>query len=220
MLFVVQYARHDVAAAFAVGGKGDRAQSYDHAHARRIRRPADHDRRVERAADAAARRRNGVVLPNWHHYYQFLATTSPATSRRPRSQAEQITAEDYPLGLVARAIAANRTGNADQARRALDRLIEVQPAWRTNARQLLEKSIYDTGSVDQLMRDLAAAGLASPSDRHVPKGDSRQDCFQRVAPVASGRLPFGRLSGGGRQPSRRSAATSPACHFVPLSVST
>jgi hypothetical protein len=106
---------------------------------------------------------NGVVLPNWHHYYQFLGNYLAGNIKEAAFQAEQITAEDYPLGLVARAIAANWTGNADQARRAVERLIEVQPAWRTNARRLLEKSIYDTGSVDQLMRDLAAAGLAGPS---------------------------------------------------------
>jgi hypothetical protein len=36
-------------------------------------------------------------------------------------------ADDYPLGLVARAVAANRRGNPDQARRVVERLIEVQP---------------------------------------------------------------------------------------------
>jgi hypothetical protein len=52
---------------------------------------------------------------------------------------------------------------ADQARRALDRLIEVQPAWRTDARALLAKSIYDAAAVDRLMRDLAAAALPGAS---------------------------------------------------------
>jgi hypothetical protein len=106
---------------------------------------------------------NGVVLPNWHHYYQFLGNYLAGNLKEAAFQAEQITADDYPLGLVARAVAASRTGNAVQARRALDRLIEVQPAWRTDARTLLEKSIYDRKSVDQLMRDLAAAGLAGAS---------------------------------------------------------
>jgi ribosomal protein L17 len=105
----------------------------------------------------------GVVLPNWHHYYQFLGNYLAGNLKEATFQAEQITAKDYPLGLVARAITASRSGNADQARRALDRLIEVRPAWRTDARRLLEKSIYDPASVDRLMHDLAAAGLAGAS---------------------------------------------------------
>ncbi len=64
---------------------------------------------------------------------------------------------------MARAIAAQRTGNPDQARRAIERLIDLRPAWRTDARRILEKSIYDRASVDRLMHDLAAAGLAGAS---------------------------------------------------------
>jgi len=39
----------------------------------------------------------------------------------------------------------------------------VQPGWRTDARGLLAKSIYDVAAVDRLMRDLAAAGLPGAS---------------------------------------------------------
>jgi hypothetical protein len=78
-------------------------------------------------------------------------------------QAEQITADDYPLGLAAKAIAGRASGNEDLARRSIHRLLEVQPAWRDEARRLLEKSIYDPAIVDRLMRDLAAAGLPGGS---------------------------------------------------------
>jgi tetratricopeptide (TPR) repeat protein len=164
MLFVVQYARHEVAAAFAAGEKAIALNPYDMLtlaeYAGRLIMTGEVERGLQMLRRAGG---NGVVLPNWHHYYQFLGNYLAGNIKEAAFQAEQITAEDYPLGLVARAIAANRTGNADQARRAVERLIEVQPAWRTNARRLLEKSIYDTASVDQLMRDLAAAGLAGPS---------------------------------------------------------
>jgi hypothetical protein len=78
-------------------------------------------------------------------------------------QAEQITADDYPLGLVAKAIAASAGGNEDRARRAVQRLLELQPAWRDDARRLLEKSIYKPEIVDRLVGDLAAAGLSGGS---------------------------------------------------------
>ena len=79
--------------------------------------------------------------------------------RQAAFHAGQITTDEYPLGLVARAIAANRCGHGEEARRLIDRLIEIQPAWRTDARSILEKSIYVPQSVDRLLHDLADAGL-------------------------------------------------------------
>jgi hypothetical protein len=102
---------------------------------------------------------SGGVRPAWHHFYLFLGNYLAGDLKEAAFQAGQITADDYPLGLVARAVAANRAGNPDQARRAVERLIEVQPAWRNDARRLLEKSIYKPAIVDRLLHDLAAAGL-------------------------------------------------------------
>jgi tetratricopeptide (TPR) repeat protein len=163
-LFVVQYARHDVAAAFAAGDRAIALNPYDMLtlaeYGGRLVMTGEVERGLRLLRRASG---NGVVLPNWHHYYQFLGNYLAGNLKEAAFQAEQITADDYPLGLVARAIAASRTGNPVQARRALDRLVEVQPAWRTEARALLEKSIYDRKSVDRLMGDLAAAGLAGAS---------------------------------------------------------
>jgi tetratricopeptide (TPR) repeat protein len=163
-LFVVQYARHEVAAAFAAGDRAIALNPYDMLtlaeYGGRLVMTGEVERGLQMLRRAGG---NGVVLPNWHHYYQFLGDYLSGNLKEAAFQAEQITADDYPLGLVARAIAASRTGDAVQARRALDRLIEVQPAWRTDARALLEKSIYDPRSVDRLMRDLTAAGLAGAS---------------------------------------------------------
>jgi len=164
MLFVVQYARHEVAAAFAAGEKAIALNPYDMLtlaeYGGRMVMTGEVERGLQLLRRAGG---NGVVLPNWHHYYQFLANYLAGNLKEAAFQAEQITADDYPLGLMARAIAAGRNGNADQARRALERLIEVQPAWRTDARRILEKSIYDRDSVDRLMHDLTAAGLPGAS---------------------------------------------------------
>ena len=163
-LFVVQYARHEVAAAFAAGDRAIALNPYDMLtlaeYGGRLVMTGEVERGLQMLRRAGG---NGIVMPNWHHYYQFLGNYLAGNLKEAAFQAEQITADDYPLGLVARAVAASRTGNAVQARRSLDRLIDVQPAWRTDARALLEKSIYDPDSVDQLMRDLAAAGLAGAS---------------------------------------------------------
>ena len=164
MLFVVQYARHDVAAAFASGDRAIALNAYDMLTLAEYGGRLVMTGEVERGLRTLRRAGEyGSVLPSWHHYYLFLGNYLAGNLKEAAFHAEQITSDDYPLGLVARAIAANRTGNADQARRAIERLIEVQPAWRTDARRLLEKSIYDSASVDRLMRDLAAAGLGGAS---------------------------------------------------------
>jgi tetratricopeptide (TPR) repeat protein len=164
MLFVVLYARHDVAAAFAAGEKATSLNPYDMLtlaeYGGRLIMTGEVERGLQMVRRAGG---NGSVLPSWHHYYLFLGNYLAGNLKEAAFHAEQITADDYPLGLVARAITAKRAGKADQARRALDRLLEVQPAWRTDARRLLAKSIYDAAAVDRLMRDLAAAGLPGTS---------------------------------------------------------
>jgi tetratricopeptide (TPR) repeat protein len=164
MLFVVLYARHDVAAAFAAGDKAISLNPYDMLtlaeYGGRLIMTGEVERGLPMVRRAGG---NGSVLPSWHHYYLFLGNYLAGNLKEAAFHAEQITADDYPLGLVARAIAAKRAGKADQARRTLDRLLEVQPAWRTDARRLLAKSVYDAAAVDRLMRDLAAAGLPGAS---------------------------------------------------------
>ena len=160
MLFVVQYARHDITAAFAAGDKAIALNAYDmltlaeYGGRLIMTGEVEHGMTILRRAGES-----GGVSPAWHHFYLFLGNYLAGDMKEAAFQAGQITADDYPLGLVARAVAANRAGNPDQARRAVERLIEVQPAWRNDARRLLEKSIYKPAIVDRLLHDLAAAGL-------------------------------------------------------------
>ncbi|HLH87169.1 MAG TPA: hypothetical protein VKX28_01820 [Xanthobacteraceae bacterium] len=164
-LFVVLYARHDVAAAFAAGDKAIALNKYDlitlAEYGGRLIMSGEVERGLDMLRRASAH--NGGVLPAWQHYYLFLGNYLAGDVHQAAFHAGQITTDDYPLGLVARAIAANRSGHVDEARRLIDRLIEVQPVWRTDARRLLEKSIYVPQSVDRLLHDLAAAGLTGVS---------------------------------------------------------
>ncbi len=164
MLFVVQYARRDVAAAFASGDKAMALNKYD------MLTVAEYGGRLIMTGDvergmAMLRRagESGDIRPSWHHFYLFLGNYLAGDMKEAAFQAEQITANDYPLGLVAKAIAAGAGGNEDLARRTVQRLLELQPAWRDDARRLLEKSIYKPEIVDRLVGDLAAAGLSGGS---------------------------------------------------------
>jgi tetratricopeptide (TPR) repeat protein len=164
-LFVVLYARHDVAAAFAAGDKAIALNQYDlitlAEYGGRLIMTGEVERGLETLRRAAAH--NGGVLPAWQHYYFFLGNYLAGDMKQAAFHAGQITTDDYPLGLVARAIVAYRCGHGEEAHRLIERLIELQPAWRTDARRLLEKSIYVPQTVDRLLHDLAAAGLSGES---------------------------------------------------------
>src|SRR6202035_280120 len=164
-LFVVLYARHDVADAFATGEKAMALNKYDMLtvaeYGGRLVMTGDVTRGLAMLRRAAGR--DGTVLPAWHHFYLFLGEYLAGDLKQASVHAEQTTTDSYPLGLVARAIAARRSGHADEARRAIEQLIAVQPAWRNDARRMLETSIYDGSIVDRLLRDLAAAGLPDES---------------------------------------------------------
>jgi tetratricopeptide (TPR) repeat protein len=160
-LFVVLYSRGDVAAAFAAGDKALALNPYDlitvGEYGGRLIMTGEVERgmkMLKRVGDA------GSIRPSLQHFYLFLGNYLQGDMKEAAFHAEQITTDDFPYGLVIRAIAANRAGNDDQARMALKRLVEVQPAWRNDARGELAKQILKPEIVDSLLRDLAAAGLA------------------------------------------------------------
>jgi len=160
MLFVVLFARGDLAAAFTAGDKAMALNRYD------LTTVAEYGGRLIMRGEVdrgmAMLRRAGEtdgVRPSWQNFYLFLGSYLVADVKEAAFHAEQITAEDYPLGLVARAIAANLTGDKDRARRLIARLIELNGAWRTDARGELQRVNLKPEIVDRLVRDLAAAGL-------------------------------------------------------------
>ncbi|HKC33914.1 MAG TPA: hypothetical protein VKC16_10660, partial [Xanthobacteraceae bacterium] len=164
MLFVVQYARRDIAAAFASGDKAMALNKYDMLTVAEYGGRLIMSGNVERGMAMLRRSADsGSIHPSWHHFYLFLGNYLTGDMKEAAFQAEQITADDYPLGLVAKAIAARSAGNKDLARQTVQHLLEIQPAWRDQARRLLEKSIYEPAIVDRLLRDLAACGLRGSS---------------------------------------------------------
>ena len=74
-------------------------------------------------------------------------------------QAGQITEANYALGHLARALVASATGDAERARLAIERLVALQPGWRTGPRLELAKLSPNPLIVDRLAKDLIKAGL-------------------------------------------------------------
>lgn len=104
------------------------------------------------------------VRPAIFEFSKFLSAYLLGDNENVAGVARLFTTNDYPLLLVARAISAARAGDAEQSRRAVERLMTVHPAWRDNARQRLERCFPSTELVDRLMHDLTIAGLFRSSD--------------------------------------------------------
>lgn len=164
MLFVVLFARGDLAAAFAAGEKAMALNRYD------TTAMAEYGGRLiltgETARGMAMLQRageSGELRPGWQHFYMFLGYYLGGDMKEAASQADQITADGYPLGLVARAVTAHAVGNSKVAHEFVARLLALAPRWRHDARGELARSIRCPASVERLVQDLAAAGLTGAS---------------------------------------------------------
>ena len=106
-------------------------------------------RLIREAAGALA------VRPAWHDFLLFLTAylaNDPAGAAR---YAALIAPDNYPPGLMARALVAAQRGEAETARRWLDRLAATQPGWRKNGRAELTKYVRAEAVVDRITRDIA-----------------------------------------------------------------
>jgi|RhiMethySRZTD1v2_1073278.scaffolds.fasta_scaffold09608_12 tetratricopeptide (TPR) repeat protein len=163
-LFNILYNRHDLGPAFAAGDRALALNRYDPAIL------ADYGGRlvmtgaVERGLEMLRRsREDGAVRPSWNHFYLFVGNYLTGDLRQAAYHADQITNPNYPLGYLARALAASAAGDSARARQALDRLIALQPAWRDSPRAELARFFPVSAVADRLAKDLAAAGLADRS---------------------------------------------------------
>jgi tetratricopeptide (TPR) repeat protein len=154
------FARGEIAAALAEGKTAVTANPYDmvvlHAYGMRLVLSGRIEEGVPLVRQAVALT---PVRPASFEFALFLCAYLLGDDEKASDQARLFTNNDYPLLLVVRAVAAARAGDAEQARRAVDRLTTVHPAWRVNARQRLERYFASSELVDRLMGDLATAGF-------------------------------------------------------------
>jgi hypothetical protein len=102
----------------------------------------------------------GVLRQSSHQFYLFLGHYLAGDLPAAAQNAGQITNDAYPLGLLARALAAAANGEHDKAIGALARLVALRPAWQYDTRGELRKFFPEPAILDRLARDLAAAGLS------------------------------------------------------------
>ena len=164
MLFVIQFARRDLAAAFDAANKAITLNRYDMrllgAYGARLISSDDIDKGLAALRQAGD---DGTVRPPFEEFFLFLGEYLRGYITSANFHADQITNDSFQLGLIARALAAAAKGDGEAARRALARLVALNPAWRDDTRGTLARFFYAPAIVDRLASDLAAAGLAGRS---------------------------------------------------------
>jgi hypothetical protein len=160
MLFTVLFARRDMPAAFAAGDKAIALNSLDMTilsdYGGRLIMTGEVERGMEalrRAAD------DGAVRPSWYHFYLFLGAYLSNDLENATRNANQITGDGQPLGLLARTLAAAANGNRELARASYDQLILASPAWGKRPKDELNRLFPPSPVGERVMRDLISAGL-------------------------------------------------------------
>jgi hypothetical protein len=157
----VLFARQEIPQSFAAGDRAIALNRYDMNvlgdYGGRLIASGEIDRGMtllQRAAGVAD------VRPSAHHFFLFLGGYLRGDMAAANYHAGQLTNDAYQLGVVAHALAAYRNGDRDAARGFTDRLVQLNPAWRSNLRGNLEKFIVAPKIAERLAGDLQAAGLA------------------------------------------------------------
>jgi TolB-like protein len=167
ILFAVLFFRQEVEAAFTAGDKALARNRYDTTlqgdYAGRLIMTGEIKRGMEMLARTAD---FGVVRPSWYHFYFFLGSYLTHDLTGTIHHANQITgAPNYPLGFVARALAAAAAGEYERAQTALDSLWALRPQWRTDAKRELGRFFPAPDVTNRLADDLnriAALGGQPP----------------------------------------------------------
>jgi TolB-like protein len=156
----VLFSRGDVAAAFAADDRAIALNKYD------LSVLSDYGGRlvsvgqVARGMAMLEAGETGVLRQSSHQFSLFLGHYLLGDLPAATQNAAQITNDAFPLGLLARALAAAANGEHDKAIGALARLVALRPAWQHDTRGELRKFFPEPAILGRLARDLAAAGLS------------------------------------------------------------
>jgi TolB-like protein len=161
MLFVIQFARRDLAAAFDAANTAITLNRYDMrllgSYGARLISSGDIDKGLAVLRQSGD---DGTVRPPFEEFFVFLGEYLRGDITSAVFHADQITNDAFQLGLIAHALAAAARGESEAATRALARLVALNPAWRDDTRTTLARFFYAPAIVDRLASDLAAAGLS------------------------------------------------------------
>lgn len=164
ILMQTLYARHDAVAALATGEKAIALNKYDPIAMGALGFNLVLSGNIERGMKLlrAASPDEGV-RPAPYHFALFLGSYLTGDMQEAVRQSESLVREHYIFTHLSRALIAQNKGDRAEALTAMDRLAEINPAWRTRPKFELEKFIFDPSIVDRLTRKLAEIRAPAPN---------------------------------------------------------
>jgi tetratricopeptide (TPR) repeat protein len=160
ILFVIWFARGDLDQAWRTAEKALALNPYDTSiigeYGARLVAAGQIERGRALLEDAAAA---DVVRPIAFDFGRFLAAYLMDDRGTATRYAAMIEGDPSVYGLLARALAAQMTGDADKARLAVDRLLRLNATWGTDPQRQLTKFFPAAAVRNRLLADLEAAGL-------------------------------------------------------------
>jgi TolB-like protein len=162
MLFVILFARGDLSAAFDAASKAIALNKYDMrllgAYGARLIASGNIDQGLAVLRQAGD---DGTVRPPFEEFFLLLGAYLRNDTVDASFHAGQLTGNTFQLGLIARALDAAAKGDLDAAKRPLERLVALNPAWRADLRGCLRRFFMSPVVIDRLANDLTAAGLTA-----------------------------------------------------------
>lgn len=102
-----------------------------------------------------------VARPAWFDSYIYLGAYLTGDKEVAERHGPFLKNDQFPLGLVARVVAAGLKGDHAAAHEAVAQLVAINPAWRENPRALLAKFFADRGVQDRLLPVLQQNGFGT-----------------------------------------------------------
>ncbi|AMN40264.1 tetratricopeptide repeat protein [Rhodoplanes sp. Z2-YC6860] len=163
-LLIVQFNRRELSAAFSAGKRSVALNRYDMLalgeYGGRLILAGKIEQGMAALQEAGAAE---TSRPAWHHIYLFIGSYVAGDMAEAIRHAGDIPNDNVALGQVAQVLAAQAAGKPDEARKAIDRLNAIAPAWVSSPRQELARLIPDRTIVERLAKGLAAAGVPGGS---------------------------------------------------------
>ncbi|MDQ2082403.1 hypothetical protein RA307_19625 [Xanthobacteraceae bacterium Astr-EGSB] len=99
--------------------------------------------------------------PCTHGLYAFLGHYLRGDMGAARRRVQELTCPSYPFVFLVKALVAAHDGDKEAARQAFASLCALMPAWRSDLRAILGRTIPDPAIVERILGDLNAAGVTA-----------------------------------------------------------
>lgn len=103
----------------------------------------------------------GAIRQTEYDFARFLASYLSDDIAKAATYADRLPTKTFPLGHLARTLVASKRADKTLVRQSLERLIELQPAWRADPRGELKKFFPSTKIVEELAQELARASTTA-----------------------------------------------------------